>query len=190
MTTQPLRTSSDAVPHDPSLNADDLRPDAARGDGAMGDGAEVVIQHVRAAPRVMKRGGIPVPTPTVDPMKVVREEAPADVAPARATLDGAACTACAWVEATRIEVRTSPREMDEIVGARSWRGRALFEELPEALREGGLWHYEGPVTVGGEVRHVRAPVIVHTLRSLAIDGAYIVAFSGAGNLPHRRGADA
>jgi len=180
----------DAIPTHPpnnlsrrdAIRTDEVPGDPPMGDGALGDGAEVALRHVRSAPTVTLQGDdAPVPQP--DPTDMVRRGAPAGATPGHATLNGYACTACVWTEATRVQVRRSPRQVDEVVGTRSWRGRALFNDLPDALRDGGLWEYEGHITIEGDGQHVQAPVIVHTVRSINAEGSYVVEFAGAGNLP-------
>lgn len=181
----------DAIPTHPpndisqrdAARTDEVLSDTLMGNGALGDGAEVALRHVRSAPTVTLRGN-DVPVPQLDdPTDVIRQGAPAGATPGHATLSGYACTACVWTEATRVQVRRSPRQIDEVVGTRSWRGRALFDNLPDALRDGGLWEYEGLITIEGDGQHVQAPVIVHTVRSINAEGSYVVEFAGAGNLP-------
>jgi hypothetical protein len=183
MKTIPTRLPDSPSRHDPPRTNDARGADVLSKDG-VGDGAAVTLKHVHSATTVTPLGE-PVTPPAIDPVDVLCEGLPDGIYPAHAALNGMACTGCGWSEATRVAVRTGPRQVDEVVGARSWRGHALFDALPDALRDGGFWTYEGPVVVGGETRPVRALVVVHTVRSVTADGAYVVEFAGAGNLPHR-----
>ena len=145
-----------------------------------GDGAEVTLGAVQ--PYVTLSGS---QTAAVQRARV-SEGAPAGLSLEQAVIGGDACMACAWGEATRVQVRTSPDQVVDVIGTRSWRGMALFrvEVVPDGLRDGGMRRYEGPVAIGDEVHHVRAPIIVHTFRTVpsAEQPYVIVEFAGAGRL--------
>lgn len=145
----------------------------------LGDGAEVALDDLQP---YVKLPAPPKPAPTARRRR--REEAAVPgVSLEAAELAGCSCRACAWIETTRVEVRTSPDRFSKVTGVRSWRGMALFDHIPEALRDSGMRVYAGPVAVDGTTHTIEAEVMVHSMRTVAAERSYVVVeFTGAGNL--------
>lgn len=143
----------------------------------LGDGAEVALDDLQPY--------VKLPAPPKPTVRRQRREEPVvpGVSLETAELAGCNCRACAWVETTRVEVRMSPDRFSNVTGVRSWRGMALFDHIPAALRDSGMRLYAGPVAIDGQTHMVEAEVMVHSMRTVAAERSYVVVeFTGAGNL--------